>query len=89
MVVEYSNTFLKDLGAINNKELALSVKNIIENIKSANSISELTNVKKMKGSKNAYRIRTGSYRIGFYVLENNILFARFLHRKDIYNYFPK
>jgi mRNA interferase RelE/StbE len=89
MVVEYANIFKKDLEAINNKELALSVKNIIEHVKSAKSIAELKSVKKMKGAKNAYRIRTGSYRIGFYLENNTILFARFLHRKDNYKYFPQ
>lgn len=88
MVVEYSKTFTKDLEAINNRELALSVKNIIEHAKSVNSIAELKSIKKMKGAKNAYRIRAGSYRIGFYVEKNVILFARFLHRKEIYRFFP-
>jgi mRNA interferase RelE/StbE len=89
MVVEYTKTFVKDLEAINNKELALSVKNVIEHAKSVNSVAELKSIKKMKGAKNAYRIRAGSYRIGFYMEKNTILFARFLHRKDIYKYFPQ
>ena len=42
---------MKDLDAITNKELALSVKRIIENAKSADSLDELKNTKKMKGLK--------------------------------------
>lgn len=88
MVVEYTNAFKKDLAQINNRNLALEIKDIIEEAKSVDSITGLRNIKKIKGAKNAYRIRIGSYRLGFYLEKNVILFTRFLHRKDIYKYFP-
>ncbi len=43
----------------------------------------------MKGAKNAYRIRFGSYRIGIYLEGDHIILSRVLDRKDIYQYFPK
>jgi mRNA interferase RelE/StbE len=41
---------------------------------------------KLKGSKNAYRIRVGDYRVLYEVLENRliILIVRVRHRKDVY-----
>ncbi|MGL4377778.1 MAG: type II toxin-antitoxin system RelE family toxin [Microcoleaceae cyanobacterium] len=42
----------------------------------------------MKGDDNAYRLRVGDYRIGFYFDDETITFVRVLHRKDIYRYFP-
>jgi mRNA interferase RelE/StbE len=51
-------------------------------------LSEIKNVKKLKGFSNAYRIRIGDYRIGV-TFENNIVkFARVAHRKEIYKIFP-
>ncbi|HAO10876.1 MAG TPA: plasmid stabilization protein, partial [Planktothrix sp. UBA8407] len=44
--------------------------------------------KKLKGDDNAYRLRVGDYRIGFYFDGETVTFARVLHRKDIYRYFP-
>ncbi|MEG3988445.1 type II toxin-antitoxin system RelE/ParE family toxin [Microcoleus sp. S28C3] len=46
------------------------------------------NLKKLKGEDNAYRFRVGDYRIGFYFDGETVTFARVLHRKDIYRYFP-
>ncbi len=42
----------------------------------------------MKGSRNYYRIRIGDYRAGIIVEGLTVEFIRFLHRKDIYKYFP-
>jgi mRNA interferase RelE/StbE len=35
-----------------------------------------------------YRIRLGDYRVGLKIENNTVCFVRFLHRKDIYRYFP-
>lgn len=34
------------------------------------------------------QFRSGNYRIGIEMTENTIIFTRFLHRKDIYKFFP-
>ncbi len=49
---------------------------------------EIPNLKKMKGYKNAYRIRFGEYRIGLLFENNNIKLSRVMNRKEIYRYFP-
>lgn len=54
----------------------------------AKSLGELK-VTKMEGSKNAFRIRMGNYRIGMYLEDNTVVLSRILDRKDIYRYFPK
>ncbi|HBX51732.1 MAG: plasmid stabilization protein [Bacteroidetes bacterium RIFOXYA12_FULL_35_11] len=88
MVVEYTKRFLKDIDAIDNRSLALDVKEAINDAKSVNSIKDLKSTKKMKGEKNAFRIKIGDYRLGFYLEADTILMSRFLHRKEIYRYFP-
>lgn len=57
-------------------------------VEASNQISEIKNLKKLEGFKNAYRIKTGDYRIGVFIEEDTIEFVRFVHRKDIYKKFP-
>ncbi len=61
---------------------------IIEEIKKAKNLSELHQVKKMKSAKNAWRIRIGDYRLGFFLTGKTITLARFVNKKDIYKQFP-
>ncbi len=77
MEVKYRETFLKD-----NKK---KVEQVIQRVLLAKELSEIPNLKMMKGSKKqAYRIRIGDYRIGFYLLNQTVEFARILARKAIY-----
>jgi mRNA interferase RelE/StbE len=57
-------------------------------VKQANVMQEIKGVRKLKGWDDYYRIRVGDYRIGIKLEEECIVFSRFLHRKDIYRYFP-
>jgi mRNA-degrading endonuclease RelE of RelBE toxin-antitoxin system len=43
----------------------------------------------MEAAKNAYRIRIGDYRVGFYLIKDEIIFSRVLNRKEMYRYFPR
>jgi len=42
----------------------------------------------MTSTTNYYRIRIGTYRLGFKENKGAILLLRFMHRKDIYEFFP-
>ena len=64
------------------------LKELIQDLAEAASIKDLP-VTKLKGGKNAYRIRFGEYRIGIYWEKDSIILSRVLDRKDIYKYFPK
>jgi mRNA-degrading endonuclease RelE of RelBE toxin-antitoxin system len=48
----------------------------------------IKDLKKLKEEDNAYRMRIGDYRIGFFLMGDTITFARVLHRRDFYRYFP-
>jgi mRNA interferase RelE/StbE len=54
----------------------------------ASQLSHLPNIKKMIAKGNYYRLRIGIYRLGLIVENDTIILLRFVHRKDIYNYFP-
>jgi len=62
---------------------------VIEQIELAESLNAIAHVKKLKGSvPHYYRIRVGDYRIGIKLENDKIIFVRFLHRKEMYRYFP-
>jgi mRNA interferase RelE/StbE len=61
-------------------------RNIIKRILNLADLPRPTGYKKLKGSKNAFRIRVGDYRI-IYDTEDKILRIRVVairHRKDVY-----
>ena len=88
MDVKYTKRFNKEISKITDKKLGQSVDDAIENVKKAKSILEIKNLKKLKGYNNSFRIEVYNYRIGIYIEKNIVEFARFMHRKDIYKYFP-
>ena len=88
MIVVATKSFNKDISKIRDKKTAKSIESVIRKIEQAQSITEITNVKKMEGVSNAFRIRIGNYRLGFYLFDETIQLTVFAHRKDIYKIFP-
>ncbi len=88
MQVIIKSSFKKDVNSINEKSILHNIQEIINNLKLLENFNDIANCKKMKGSENYYRIRIGNYRIGFKLENSSIVLLRFLHRKDIYRYFP-
>ncbi|MEG3844080.1 type II toxin-antitoxin system RelE/ParE family toxin [Microcoleus sp. herbarium14] len=89
MKVEYLPSFLKDLKALKSTPVFQQIKEFaFAEIPNVNDLQTIVNLKKLKGDDNAYRFRVGDYRIGFYFDGETVTFARVLHRKDIYRYFP-
>jgi mRNA interferase RelE/StbE len=86
MKVSYTRQFVNDIEKY--PHLKRKVFGIIETFKNAKTLSELKNIKKLKSTGSDFRLKIGSFRIGFTFSENTILFKRFLHRKDIYRFFP-
>ncbi|MGH7494515.1 MAG: type II toxin-antitoxin system RelE family toxin [bacterium] len=81
-------TFAPDLKKIKEKQLLQQIKAIIEEVEQVPSIGAINNLKQLKGGENYYRIRVGDYRIGLKQEQETVVFVRFLHRKEIYRYFP-
>ncbi len=88
MIVKIDKSFDKDLSKIRDKHLERKVAECIESILHTNNISEIKNIKKLKGSDSFFRIRIGDYRIGIIHDKRDIIFIRILHRKEIYRFFP-
>ena len=88
MKVEFRKSFEKDLGKIRDDDLLAKIKAVVEEVENAEILLNLNNIKKLKADGNYYRIRVGSYRVGFTENDDVITFVRVLHRKEIYRYFP-
>lgn len=88
MDIEFLRRFLKDVEKLNDQKVLKDIDDVITNCKNAADHSEIRNIKKISGHTQAYRIRKGQFRIGIYIHNNVIEFARVLHRKDMYKYFP-
>ncbi len=88
MLILAEKTFLKDVEKIRVKSVLLKLQEIIESIRRAETLDEISDVKKLTGSKNYFRLRFGNYRIGFKFQNKEIKLIRILHRKEIYSYFP-
>jgi mRNA interferase RelE/StbE len=88
MKVEYLKQFSKDLSKINDETLKSNLFDVIIILKNTENLNLLSNIKKVKGHSEAYRIRIGKYRLGFYFDGEIIELARFAKREDIYKLFP-
>jgi mRNA interferase RelE/StbE len=88
MQVEFLTSFNKDLSKLSSAPVRKSLKNLILKLETAKSLSEIPQLKKLKGHPDAWRIRLGNYRVGFFYSNNIIQLARVVDRKDIYKVFP-
>ena len=88
MKAAFRDSFARDLKAVRDRSLLKRLKEVIEAVEKADSLADLPNMKKLKGSKNYFRIRVGDYRLGLALENDSVVFVRFLNRKDIYKHFP-
>jgi mRNA interferase RelE/StbE len=88
MKVEYLKAFAKDIAKLKDGKLKQRLVEVINEVKAAKDIREINELKKLKGFNSAYRIKVGEYRLGVFIENQTIQFARFLHRKEVYNRFP-
>jgi mRNA interferase RelE/StbE len=86
--VKFEARFEKDIYSIKDAKILSKLKKIIIECKEAQDLSEIRNLKKMQGYATFYRIRIGDYRVGIEFTNNELIFTRFLHGKDIYKFFP-
>lgn len=88
MQVEFLSKFSKDIDKINQKSVRSGISKTIILVEAADTIHQLPHLKKLAGHRSAYRLRVGDYRIGFFLEMHKVIFARVVHRKDIYKVFP-
>lgn len=90
MEVLFKKTFIKDF-----EKLPDNIKQKVKEV-CFFSFPEINNlakfkkypIRKIKSFESYYRIRIGNFRIGFKKSDQQVIFMRVLHRKDIYRHFP-
>jgi mRNA interferase RelE/StbE len=88
MEVEFLKQFSKDIDKISVKSVKKNLIKLIELIDLRIVLVIFRILKKLVGHKSAYRVRIADYRVGFFLEGKRVLFARVVHRKDIYKVFP-
>lgn len=88
MKIIYTRAVTKDVRKIKDQKVITRITKVLDELKQAESLEETTSIKKLAGHPTAYRIRIGTYRLGFYYENDTVILARFLKRSDIYQVFP-
>ncbi|MEI8115800.1 MAG: type II toxin-antitoxin system RelE/ParE family toxin [Bacteroidia bacterium] len=89
MKTEFKASFLKAIKKIGSNQLKADIANAILNVESAENHRQISQLKKLKGYKQYYRIRIGDYRIGIKIEADTVFFVDIDHRSNIYRIFPK
>ena len=88
MIVRIDKAFEKDVRKIRDAALLRELAHCILEIESIEDTRKIRNLKKIQGSKSFYRIKLNDYRLGVQIEGKHIDLIRFLHRKDVYKFFP-
>jgi mRNA interferase RelE/StbE len=88
MKIKFESKFSKDLRKIKDQKLLSQIKIVINECKLAQTLDDIKNLKKLKGYQIFYRIKIGDYRLGIAIINDELIFTRFLHRREIYRFFP-
>lgn len=88
MKVDFKKSFLRDLKRIKETHVKDRLRETIESIENAKHFQEISHLSKIKYGDRYYRIRIGDYRLGLILEGDTFILVRFLHRKDLYRYFP-
>jgi mRNA interferase RelE/StbE len=85
MNVESTTSFLKDFDKLSVQEQD-RIEEALEKLENMETLSESSNLLKIKGSENEFRLRVGSYRVllQWDKKQQLILAVGVAHRKDIY-----
>ena len=89
MKVEFSKAFDKQTSIIKDEILLKRIGKTIKKVIDCNTLSEISNIKPIKGHPGYYRIRIGQYRLGI-SLQNDTVWFHFFGKRDesTYKKFP-
>lgn len=76
MNARFKTSFASDLRALNDKSLLERIRLLIAQVESAASLTEIPNLKRLRGGGAYYRARLGDYRVGLAVEGDTIVFVR-------------
>ena len=90
MKFRVEKSFDRDMDRIKDERVLTILRTLISTIQGVDTLREIPHIKKIEGYETYYRIKMGDYRLGMEAISGReVVLLRFLHRKDIYRYFPK
>ena len=90
MELKFKPKFWKDIQPLRReKQVMRAMNHIFEQVEKAEKIEKVNNCKPLEKFQSRYRIKLyidkrRDYRVGIYVHKKTVWFARFLHRRKIY-----
>ena len=88
MQVEPSRLFRQDVRRLGSAELRRRLDLVIQELRAADNITQVTGVSRMTARGEHYRIRVGEYRLGITMDGATAVLRRFLPRGELYRRFP-
>lgn len=88
MKLIFRQSFARDLATLRDAAVKRRLAAIIDSIEHYPSLFSIPNLKRLRGRNHYYRVRLGDYRLGLEIKNATVYFVRFLHRREIYRYFP-
>ena len=73
---------------IRSKALQKEIAELIRAIEASETMHDFPQLKRLTSDGSFYRVRIRDYRLGLIIEDDTVTFVRFLHRRDIYRYFP-
>ena len=84
----FRKIFLKELAKIPIKTRSKIERFVFKDVPNLKKLGDSIKIEKMSGYPNYYKARFGDYRVGLKLENDEIIFEKVLHRKEIYRYFP-
>jgi len=90
MNIDYKPSFLRSIKKITDPAIKEAIEQVIKSICAARTTQDIPELRKLRGYKSGtfYRIKVDDYRIGVIIDNDIVTLAIFMHRKDIYKFFP-
>lgn len=88
MNTAFRKSFQRDLKKIKDQDLLDRIRKTIEEVEAADDLQAISNLKKIAGTADFFRIRVGDYRLGTVVEGDTVEFVCCLPRRDLYRFFP-
>ncbi|HPG69081.1 MAG TPA: type II toxin-antitoxin system RelE/ParE family toxin [Candidatus Hydrogenedentes bacterium] len=88
MKIAFASSFERDLRKLTESAVRVAVRQAIARVEAAKDPGEIVGLRKLRTGKAYYRLRVGDYRLGMIIRSSDVTFVRFLHRSEVYRYFP-
>jgi mRNA interferase RelE/StbE len=88
MIVEFRNSFLKDVKKLKSKATKDFIKKVIQDCEEAESPSKIPHCEPLTSKGKFFKLKHGQYRFGVYIDKGTIEFIKFGTRQNFYKDFP-